>query len=246
MTIIINSKHGGAVRRVVGDIHGGVWEKESVKTMGDSLMNEIIKALEAKYHPLGIIVYGSYADGTNNLNSDFDALLLTNGSSELHDSSVMSGVELDVWIYPRAKIEAPHDAYEFLQIWDGIIISDETGLLSRLQAEVREYIHSTAAKGREENLQNLNWCRKMLARTERGDFEGRYRRCWLLTDSLEIYCNIVGEYFFGAKKALRYMQQHAPDAAAAYGAALSSPTYENLHRWIEILEKNFATRFPDN
>lgn len=209
-------------------------------------MNEIIKALEAKYHPLGIIVYGSYADGTNNLNSDFDALLLTNGSSELHDSSVMSGVELDVWIYPRAKIEAPHDAYEFLQIWDGIIISDKTGLLSSLQAEVREYIHSAAAKGREENLQNLNWCRKMLARTERGDFEGRYRRCWLLTDSLEIYCNIVGEYFFGAKKALRYMQQHAPDAAAAYDAALSSPTYENLHRWIEILEKNFATRFPDN
>ena len=101
-------------------------------------MNEIIKALEAKYHPLGIIVYGSYADGTNNLNSYFDALLLTNGSSELHDSSVMSGVELDVWIYPRAKIEAPHDAYEFLQIWDGIIISDETGLLSSLQTEVPE------------------------------------------------------------------------------------------------------------
>lgn len=158
----------------------------------------------------------------------------------------MSGVELDVWIYPRAKIEAPHDAYEFLQIWDGIIISDETGLLSSLQTEVREYIHSTAAKGREENLQNLNWCRKMLARTERGDFEGRYRRCWLLTDSLEIYSNIVGEYFFGAKKALRYMQQYAPDAAAVYDAALSSPTFENLQRWIEILEKNFATRFPDN
>ena len=146
----------------------------------------------------------------------------------------------------RVKIEAPHDAYEFLQIWDGIIISDETGLLSSLQTEVREYIHSTAAKGREENLQNLNWCRKMLARTERGDFEGRYRRCRLLTDSLEIYCNTVGEYFSGAKKALRYMQQYAPDAAAVYDAALSSPTFENLQRWIEILEKNFATRFPDN
>ncbi len=214
--------------------------------MEDLLMNEIITALEAKYHPLGMIVYGSYADGTSNLNSDFDALLLTDSGSELHDSSVISGVELDIWVYPRVKIEAPHDAYEFLQIWDGIIISDETGLLSSLQTEVREYIHSTAAKGREENLQNLNWCRKMLARTERGDFEGRYRRCWLLTDSLEIYCNIVGEYFFGAKKALRYMQQYAPDAAAVYDAALSSPTFENLQRWIEILEKNFATRFPDN
>ena len=79
-------------------------------------MNEIITALEAKYHPLGMIVYGSYADGTNNLNSDFDALLLTDSGSELHDSSVISGVELDVWVYPRVKIEAPHDAYEFLQI----------------------------------------------------------------------------------------------------------------------------------
>ena len=53
-------------------------------------MNEIITALEAKYHPLGMIVYGSYADGTNNLNSDFDALLLTDSGSELHDSSVIS------------------------------------------------------------------------------------------------------------------------------------------------------------
>ncbi len=60
---------------------------------------------------------------------------------------MISGVELDVWVYPRVKIEAPHDAYEFLQIWDGIIISDETGLLSSLQTEVREYIHSTANKG---------------------------------------------------------------------------------------------------
>lgn len=71
-------------------------------------MNEIITALEAKYHPLGMIVYGSYADGTNNLNSDFDALLLTDSGSELHDSSVISGVELDVWVYPRVKIEAHH------------------------------------------------------------------------------------------------------------------------------------------
>ncbi len=72
---------GGAVRRVVGDIHGGIQEKELVKTMGALLMNEIITALEAKYHLLGMIVYGSYADGTNNLNSDFDALLLTDSGS---------------------------------------------------------------------------------------------------------------------------------------------------------------------
>ena len=80
----------------------------------------------------------------------------------------------------------------------------------------------------------------------RGCIRGVLLHISLLTDSLEIYCNIVGEHFFGAKKALRYMQQYAPDAAAVYDAALSSPTSENLQRWIEILEKNFATRFPDN
>ena len=40
------------------------------------IADKIIEALREKYRPLGIAVYGSFADGSNNRNSDFDALLL--------------------------------------------------------------------------------------------------------------------------------------------------------------------------
>ena len=37
-------------------------------------MNDILTYLAAKYDPAAIIVYGSFADGSSNLFSDFDAL----------------------------------------------------------------------------------------------------------------------------------------------------------------------------
>ncbi|MBR5774458.1 MAG: nucleotidyltransferase domain-containing protein, partial [Clostridia bacterium] len=37
-------------------------------------MEQIIEYINQKYNPISIILYGSYADGTNNLNSDFDSL----------------------------------------------------------------------------------------------------------------------------------------------------------------------------
>ena len=36
------------------------------------LMDEIIAYLQTKYAPAAILVYGSFADGTQNENSDFD------------------------------------------------------------------------------------------------------------------------------------------------------------------------------
>ena len=34
-------------------------------------MEKIIEYIKRNYNPISIILYGSYADGTNNLNSDF-------------------------------------------------------------------------------------------------------------------------------------------------------------------------------
>ena len=38
--------------------------------------DKIIDYLEKTYQPESIIVYGSFADGSANLNSDFDALII--------------------------------------------------------------------------------------------------------------------------------------------------------------------------
>ena len=55
-------------------------------------MEPIIKYIKEKYCPEAIIVYGSFADGSANENSDFDALIITD-NVKTHDSSqyLMSG-----------------------------------------------------------------------------------------------------------------------------------------------------------
>ena len=46
----------------------------------------IVRYLKEKYQPETILVYGSFADGSNNRNSDFDALVITE-QGRGHDSS---------------------------------------------------------------------------------------------------------------------------------------------------------------
>ena len=55
--------------------------------------DKIIDYLKKTYQPESIIVYGSFADGSANLNSDFDALIIA-GKEKLHDSSFVDGVFL--------------------------------------------------------------------------------------------------------------------------------------------------------
>ena len=40
------------------------------------ILEQVLKYIRGKYDPLSIILYGSYADETSNLNSDFDALVI--------------------------------------------------------------------------------------------------------------------------------------------------------------------------
>ena len=207
------------------------------------IADKIIEALREKYHPLGIAVYGSFADGSNNQNSDFDALLLLPDGETGHDDSVLFGTELDVWLYGAAHFAAPYDAEDFLRLHDSVIVEDATGRLSALRAEVNAHIESAPQKTEAENAQSLSWCRKMLRRTERGDAEGCYRLHWLLTDSLSIYYDLRGEYYFGPKKALRRMVNTAPDDAAVYERALHEPSPENLAAWVGVLEETFSRRY---
>ena len=207
------------------------------------IADKIIEALREKYRPLGIAVYGSFADGSNNQNSDFDALLLLPDGETRHDDSVLFGTELDVWLYGAAHFAAPYDAEDFLQLHDSVIVEDATGRLSALRAEVNAHIESAPQKTEAENAQSLSWCRKMLRRTERGDAEGCYRLHWLLTDSLSIYYDLRGEYYFGPKKALRRMANTAPDDAAVYERALHEPSPENLAAWVGVLEETFSRRY---
>ena len=134
-------------------------------------MERVIKYIKDKYNPLCIILYGSYADGTNNLNSDFDALVIAADPEQFHDTSFVDGVPLDVFVYPSMYFEGEYECEDFVQIHDGRIITDSNGIGKTLQENVRAYLRKLPVKSSEEIQASVDWCVKMFERAKRGDCE---------------------------------------------------------------------------
>ena len=199
------------------------------------IADKILAFLKETYQPDAIIVYGSYADGSANKNSDFDALVIAD-KERTHDSSVIDGIVLDVFIYPPETFQSEFDPEEFIQVWDGKIILDANGIAARLQKRVIDFIAHIPQKNVEELQQEIRWCEKMLSRTMREDAEGYYRWHWVLFDSLEIYFDVKGLHYYGPKKALRFLEQTDPEAFQIYTKALRELKRECLSEWISHLK----------
>lgn len=198
-------------------------------------MEGILNYLYGTYAPDGLILYGSYADGTDNEGSDFDALVLADHAPH-HDVSIVDGVQLDVWVYPVDYFAADDALQEIVQIADGVVIHDPQGKGATLRERVMSYLAARPEKSAEDNAESLAWCRKMLARTARVDAEGLYRWHWLLADSLEIACDLLHQPYRGPKKSLRWLEKAHPDLYAIYVRALAEFTQEALMAWIASLE----------
>lgn len=184
-----------------------------------------------------MILYGSYADGTNNLNSDFDALVITADHEQFHDTSFVDGVPLDVFVYPARYFEGDYACEDFVQIFDGRIITDSSGTGKALQENVQAYLKSRPSKTGAELQADIDWCVKMSARAKRGDCEGLFRWHWILIDSLEIFCDIMRQPYLGPKKALKWMEKAQPEAFDCYKKALQNFHMEDLDEWIEYIKK---------
>ena len=87
------------------------------------ILDNIIEYIKEKYSPLSIIVYGSYADGTNGPYSDFDALVISACHNQSHDTSFVDGVQLDVFVYPCGCFEGDLNCADYVQICDGKILA---------------------------------------------------------------------------------------------------------------------------
>ena len=197
---------------------------------------QVVNYLIESYKPNAIILYGSFADGSANENSDFDALVITDHIRK-HDASVICGTVLDVSLYPLEAFQSVYDPKDFVQIFDGKIILDRYGIAERLQKQVLEYIAQTPAKTEDEIRQEVDWCDKMLSRTVRKDTEGFYRWHWLLCDSLEIYFDIKHLFYHGPKKAIRQMEQSDEEAFELYSRALKELDRIYLSEWIAYLKR---------
>ena len=198
-------------------------------------METILNYLYGTYAPKALILYGSYAEGTEGEGSDFDALLLADHPAH-HDVSIVNGVQLDVWVYPVDYFAEDAALDEAVTILDGIVLHDPQGMGAALKARVKAYFDALPGKSAEENVASVAWCRKMLNRTARGDAEGFYRWHWLLEDSLEIACDLLHQPYRGPKKMLRWLQENHPQVYAVYQRALTEFTQAALAAWIDCLE----------
>lgn len=199
-------------------------------------MEQIIEYIKQKYSPLSVIVYGSYAIGTNNLNSDFDALVISQHHSQFHDTSFVNGVQLDVFVYPNSYFDGDYDIADFVRIFDGKIVTDTDGKGQALQSRVLDYMKNRPSKTSEEIRADIDWCVKMFERVKRCDAEGMFRWHWVLTDSLEIFCDAVHHPYLGPKKSLAWMKENYPKAFDCYEKALSDFSIESLSDWISYIK----------
>ena len=205
-------------------------------------MEQIIQYLEETYHPLSVILYGSYANGTNDENSDFDALVISPYYERFHDTSVINGVPLDVFVYPVSYFASDYSCEEFVQIFDGRVLTDSNGIGSTLQSNILKYLHDLPHKTNVELQASVDWCMKMLERAKRDDCEGRFRWHWLLTDSLEIFCDIKQRPYFGPKKALQWLEQTHSEAFALYKNALLDFSIDDLESWVTYIKNTYETK----
>lgn len=196
-------------------------------------MNGLIDHLRNVYAPLGMIVYGSYSNGTQSEESDFDALLICREGEFRHDTTVVDGVLLDVFIYSLDAITQTEDYGEFVQIYDGIVVEDDSRTASRLMENVRRFVNEYPKTTPDEKADLQIWCKKMLHRATRCDAEGAYRAHWLLVDSLEIYCNTRDIFYFGPKKTINWMKHHDPTGFGLFSNALRNKT--ELSAWISYI-----------
>ena len=196
------------------------------------LLEQIIKYIQNKYNPLSVILYGSYANGTNNLNSDFDALVISADHEQCHDTSFVSGTALDVFVYPASFFDGDYNREDFIQIFDGRILSDSNDIGKNLQSNVQLFIQNRPHKTNAEIQANIDWCVKMLDRAKRQDAEGMFRWHWVLIDSLEIFCDIMQYPYWGPKKSLNWMAENYPSAFACYQKALQDFSMDSLEAWI--------------
>lgn len=195
----------------------------------------ILDYLIRTYTPHTIILYGSFQNHTNNKDSDFDALLITENAVRQYDGKVIQGIKLDVFIYSDSDFSDNLDIDKYIQVFDGRIIKDDKGIGEKLIDKVKKYTEQHSVISEQEKRHLKEWCYKMFARTQRGDTEGMFRWHWLLTDSLEIYCNMRDMFYFGPKKTLLWMQQNDKEGHLLIDQSLKATDLFALKHWIDYV-----------
>lgn len=206
----------------------------------DKKLAEIMRQLQEKYACHTIILYGSYARGEANEQSDYDIAAIREKGEMQRDCRLLGGVYLDSFIYSEKEVKEPDSS--FIHMKDGIVICQKHNIGDEFLSKIKKIYQQGPKKIPDWEKQVIvTWSQKMLARAKVGDIEGNYRRHWLLFDLLQAYFHLRDQWYLGPKESFLWLNKSDQTTFSFFEKALEpTASLENLEKLIHRV-----TAIPD-
>ena len=214
-----------------------VIDKKYVKQLSNDngvCMEEIIEYLKKTYDPMSILLYGSYADGTNDESSDFDCMIIVRQKDKNHDDAVIGGVQLDCFIFTEEQVKNEDDADAFLTAYNSNIVLDN-GLGAELKQRIHKYVEEHTVIPDDEKDFIRSWIQKTIHRIQKNDDEGNMRAVSFLAESLVDYFFLRDMFYFGSKKAIYYIKENDKEGYALFHKAVTAKANSDIIKWAEYI-----------
>ncbi len=197
------------------------------------MKEKIIEYLKEKYNPISILLYGSYSNGMNDASSDFDCMVIVDEKEQNHDGGVVEGVQLDCFIFTVDEVKN-EDPDTFLTAYDAEVVLDN-GIGEELKQRVREYVKNNSATEKSEKEFISSWIEKTCKRIQKGDDEGNFRGFMLMSESLDDYYTLRDMFYFGSKKAVKYLKENDAVGYELFHKAVTDKDNEAIIVWLKYL-----------
>ena len=197
------------------------------------MKDEIIRYLTETYHPLALLIYGSYQRGDQDDFSDFDCMIIVDKKEKKHDDTLFGNTQLDCFIFTVEETQAD-DIDTFLTAYDSEIVYDN-GVGSALKQRVQQYVREHTTMDAEEKEFIVSWFKKTLRRMEKEDDEGNYRAVLLLWESLTDYFLLRDIFYFGSKWAVTQLKENDIVGYNLYHKAITDKTLSSIKEWAQYV-----------
>ena len=196
-------------------------------------MEQILEYLQNTYHPISILLYGSYADGMNDQTSDFDCMLIVSKKDKHHDDAIINGIRLDCFLFTEEELQS-EDMDPFLPAYYSTILLDN-GVGADLKRRVCDYVEQNTVTPEEEKAFLSSWIQKTILRITKNDDEGNLRAISFLAESLPDYYALRDMFYFGSKKAIRYLQETDPEGYTYFHHAVTQRSNDAIVKWAKYI-----------
>ena len=197
------------------------------------LLDQLRAYLAERFDCHTAILYGSRARGDWDAASDIDVVAFRDAGEVGHVAHLWRSHSLDLFFYATAT--KPDAAW--LRVHRGQVLFQRGRAGDAVLAAVDAMVAAgpellTASEARTRRL----WSEKMLARAEKGDPEGHYRRHWLLMALLEDYFALRREWYWGPKRSLSALERERPEDFAVFCRAFEpSASIENVRAAVAMV-----------